>query len=125
MYCTHPQPRRQLLNQIGDNLCIFRFAAKLYNLRHLLHYAWKAPFSSAHFFLTDGGAPLRARGRASIAAAAFGSDQSGKSLSFLTLAWRWQMRRSKRLRERRRVKAGLLPRRGPRVRFYPHFSLDL
>lgn len=36
--------RHQLLNQIGDNLCIFRSGAKLYNLRHLLHYAWNAPF---------------------------------------------------------------------------------
>lgn len=37
-------PRHQLLNQIGDNLCIFKFSAKLYNLRHLLHYAWNTPF---------------------------------------------------------------------------------
>lgn len=41
LYTSRP---RQLLNQMADNLCIFKFCAKLYNLRHLLHYAWKTPF---------------------------------------------------------------------------------
>jgi len=42
-------PRQQLPNQIADNLCIYRFCAKLYNLQHLLHYAFEDAILTAYF----------------------------------------------------------------------------
>lgn len=115
-------PRQQLVNQIGDNLCIFRFCAKLYNLRHLLHYAWKAPFW-AHIFL-PAAHPCKCARPCNVLAAVFGSAVAAQTLSFLTLApvltdeterGLWNIASER----------GLAPSPWPRVSFYPHFSLDL
>lgn len=103
-------PRQQLVNQIGDNLCIFRFCAKLYNLRHLLHYAWKEPFW-VHIFLPTA-YPCKCTWPCNVVAAVFGSTIKAQSLSFLTLASCWQMRRSKGC-EILHLKESLLPCRGP------------
>lgn len=87
--------RHQLLNQIGDNLCIFRFCAKLYNLRHLLHYAWNAPFW-AHISIRAPH-PSKCTWLLNIVPAVFGGMIKARGLcaSLIMMDSCWQMRRSK------------------------------